>query len=159
MHEISLPNGGVVHICSMPAAASIYSQYDRIISLIDPDFKDVPFRGENHCVFRVDDTEHPTPRHRLLTMGDLEFILKPVEPGQKVLVHCHAGVSRSTAIGIMLAKISGASNEAIRDGIVWVQADPNLFILSWSACFCGEDMVPLVREWIRTLRYRSCDAV
>ena len=158
MHEIVLPNNGVIHICSMQDAQGIYMNYDRILSFIDPKFT-LPFRGDNHFVFRVDDTEHPGPRHRLLTMGDLEFILKPVAPNEKVLVHCHAGVSRSTAIGIMLAKVSGASNDTIRDGISWAQADPNLLILGWSHCFCGQDMVPIVQEWVRTLRYRSCDAI
>lgn len=72
-----------------------------------------------------------------------------VGPGEKGLVHCHAGISRSTATGIMLARKNGASLEDIRSGIDWTIADPNISILGWSSLVCGEDLVTPVQKWTR----------
>ena len=72
-----------------------------------------------------------------------------LNPGEKGLVHCHAGVSRSTAIGIMLAHKHGASLDDIKAGIDWSIADPNISILGWSSLMCGEDLVTPVQQWVR----------
>ena len=149
-HRIKLPNGGEVHISSMWRAKVIHESYEWVVSLLDP-CADPGFRHKGvHQIYTVDDTEHPTQYDVLLTREEIETMLKlRVSPGKKGLVHCHAGVSRSTAMGSMIAFQNGASLEDIRNGLDWSIADPNMLILGWSGIIFGTDMTTPVNKWYR----------
>ena len=151
-HRIKLPNGGEVHISSMWRARTIHKHYDWVVSLCDP-AADPGFRHEGvHHIYTVDDTEHPTEYDVLLTREEVEaFLSLRLSKGQKGLVHCHAGVSRSTAVGSMIALKNGASLEDIRSGLDWSIADPNNLILGWSKTLLGVDLVtPMFGWWCDT---------
>ena len=155
-HRIRLPDEREVHISSLWRAKEIFHTYDWVVSLMDPS-KDPQFRADQHKIFHVDDTEHPTEEDWLLSERDVkEIINQPLDPGQKALIHCHAGISRSTAIGIMTAFKNGASLEAIQSGLDWTIADPNMLILGWSKCVCGTDLVPVVSGWVREALRLPC---
>jgi hypothetical protein len=72
-HRIILPNGGEVHISSVYRARDIFQNYEWVVSLMDPG-KHPGFEAEKHYLFHVDDTEHPGPRDRLLTKGEVQFL-------------------------------------------------------------------------------------
>jgi len=94
-------------------AAKIAHEYDTVVTAGPRDYE-VEFGHHNHIVESFGDT----------TMGDraprLEQIERLVELGSagngSVLVHCHEGISRSTAtaIGIMIARGADPRN-AVRD--------------------------------------------
>src|SRR5574343_531388 len=108
-HIIKLPNNSEIHISSLWTAQLSHEGYAWVVSLLDPGAKP-RFFAPNHQIYHVNDTEHPGPDDRLLTLGELERILAlRLDVNQRGLVHCRAGVSRSTAIGIMLAHLNGAS--------------------------------------------------
>jgi predicted protein tyrosine phosphatase len=80
----------------------------RILSFLDPDLLEIDvfdgFGQHEREIFRFHDIIAPEPGYVLPTMGDMQRIL---DIGQKLmadeakhhlLVHCHQGVSRSTAV-------------------------------------------------------------
>jgi predicted protein tyrosine phosphatase len=64
-------------------------------------------------------------------------------------VNCFAGVSRSTAIGIIAWVMQGKSPQEALDEIIKVryQAWPNLRILRFASDRLGIDLVQPVKEW------------
>jgi predicted protein tyrosine phosphatase len=64
-------------------------------------------------------------------------------------VNCFAGVSRSTAIGIIASVMSGKTPKMALDYIVSIryQAWPNLRILRFASEILGQDLVNPVKEW------------
>lgn len=146
-HRIKLPNGSELHISSLWRAQIIHQDYEWVVSLLDP-YVDPGFRHSKHHIYHVDDTEYPTPDDVLLNKRDIQFLTSlRVSPGQKALVHCFAGISRSTAIGSMISFANGASLEDIRAGLDWNIADPNMVILNWSQSVLGTDLVGPVSKW------------
>lgn len=149
-HKIRIPNGAEVHICSKWKAQAIHEKFDWVVSLCDP-ASDPGFRHEGtHLIFHVDDTEHPTDLDVLLTRSEVEQMLDlKLQPGQRGLVHCHAGVSRSTAVGSMIAFKNGSSINDICEGLDWDLADPNVLILRWSETLMGVDLAtPITQCWL-----------
>lgn len=151
-HRIKLPNGGEVHICSLGVARHIYADFDWVTSLLDPPDTQPGFAAKEHLVLHVDDVERASCHDRVLSKPEVEMATgRIVRPGGKGLIHCHGGVSRSTAIGIMTAFRNGASLEAIRSGIDWDYANPNPLILKWSKQVCGTDLGQPVADWMKEL--------
>ena len=146
-HQIMLPNGGRIDICSLYTARRIYKEYKWVVSLLDPD-EDLGFTANDHHHYSVHDLEYHVSGYSFLTEKDLEDILSlSLSSGEKGLVHCHAGISRSTAVGIMLAFKHGATLDTIRDGLDWRIASPNKLILEWSSLFFDQDLTIPVNDW------------
>lgn len=78
-----------------------------IISMVDPGVK-IPFNCANHLVLHLHDVESQLMEHWILPNEQhLDAVLdfaRDLQDGDRLLVHCHQGLSRSTsaAIGICL---------------------------------------------------------
>ena len=123
-------------ICDLATVRSIdLSQYSGVITIEEPDTDD-PFRtdGVPQLVLQFHDIDmtmlgyvEPEPKH---VQQALTFARETDGP---LLVHCRAGVSRSTAIALAIASDRlGAGNE--RQACEWLrqtypQAQPNRLIV------------------------------
>jgi predicted protein tyrosine phosphatase len=107
-------------VSCLPRAAEVAVQWHatHVISLLDPGIGDehVPvIRGAEHVVARLRDQENllDTGHFPDLVESLFETIRPAVEsPRSRILVHCHAGVSRSTAFAYaMIAHRAGPGLE------------------------------------------------
>lgn len=96
-----------------------------IVSMVDPGVA-LPFTCDNHLVLHLHDVESQLMDHWVLPNEQhLDAILdfsKGLQDGDRLLVHCHQGLSRSTsaAIGIMVQHGMDAESayrhvESVRD--------------------------------------------
>lgn len=108
-------------VSCLPRASAVAEEWraTHVVSLIDPELPDhlVPVigRGE-HIVARLRDQETAalTGHFPDLVVSLFETVRPAVElPDARILIHCHAGVSRSTAFALcLLAHRLGAGREA-----------------------------------------------
>jgi len=96
-----------VFVSSLAQAQVLFGNTDCVISIVDQDII-VPDFGCHHLIVRADDTDDPNDKFAP-TLQDVKSIMTFAKLGESVLVHCIAGVSRSTAIGIGLMHMSGVS--------------------------------------------------
>ncbi len=94
-------------------------QATHVISLLDPELGDhmVPtIRDAHHLVFRLRDQEDPSATAHFpdIVANIFENVRSASEdPASRLLVHCHAGISRSTAVAYaMIAHNAGPGREA-----------------------------------------------
>ena len=81
--------------------------FDFIISILDKNYHWPHSFGDNHLIVRFEDTEHPSEKEHQDQFFGVNRILNWVKANKitsdhKVLVHCHAGVSRSAAVAWLL---------------------------------------------------------
>ena len=100
-----------IHICSLEAVREIdVSVYDGIITIEDTNIKE-PFRvdsdGPEQLVLRFDDISvpmegfvEPEEKHVQAALRFGHRIAK--ETGGSILIHCHAGISRSSALALAI---------------------------------------------------------
>lgn len=111
------------------------------ISLIDPDFfLDVPQPGKNSTLrryyFHDISKNYPTLEYlKLATLEQIQDILEftiSLQCENKLLIHCHAGISRSTAVACgVLCQHALSPEEAIQHVLsIRPQAFPNEYIIS-----------------------------
>jgi predicted protein tyrosine phosphatase len=117
------------------------------VSLIDPDYSlEVPQRGQNSVLRRYlfHDISFPASEWmpwadglelKLATMEQIEDILEftaSLQSSDKLLVHCHAGISRSTAVACgVLCQHGLMPNLAVRYVLsIRPQAYPNSHIIT-----------------------------
>lgn len=97
------------------ARAQYFPWAHRIISILDPELEGHwEIKDDQHLVLHFDDVEREEPQMILAEAEDVERILdhaRPLKPGDRFLVHCHAGVSRSTASAIAVLIDHGKSIE------------------------------------------------
>jgi len=134
-----------VTIASLPEAKQICGAFDYIISITDPNVK-LPSLGPNHIHVRFLDAEHPDERTYTAMVAGVTRILSWVREHnltgkEKILVHCHAGVSRSAAIAWALLVMFGEDYETAYQAlhtarpIIW----PNLNVVQLADSFLGCD--------------------
>jgi len=85
-------------------------------------------------------------------VNNIISFLQPIVASDKVYnlgVNCFAGVSRSTAIGIIAWVMQGKSPQEALDEIIKVryQAWPNLRMLRFASQRLGQDLVQPVKTW------------
>ena len=85
-------------------------------------------------------------------VNNIISFLQPIVESDKVYnlgVNCFAGVSRSTAIGIIAWAMQGKSPSEALDEIIKVrhQAWPNLRILRFASVRLGVDLVEPIKNW------------
>ena len=100
-----------IHICSLEAAREIdVSIYDGVITIEDTTIAE-PFRvdddGPSQLVLRFDDISVPMDGYVEPNEQHIEAALKfafriAKDTGGSILIHCHAGISRSSAIALAI---------------------------------------------------------
>lgn len=115
----------LVRVSSLARAEELAKDWATIVvSLIDPDLKELPnFQANFSMSIVMNDVEVSShawsPKH-----DDIAGIFQLVQPQDNVLVHCHAGISRSTALGLGLWVKAG---KTIDEAVKLVYADrPNM---------------------------------
>ena len=128
----------ITDITSAPAIALGWA--DKTISLINTDGSANPSFGPGHKVWAIDDLEsekeechRPGMRHAP-TMNDIKSILEftgTFADDDKVLIHCHAGLCRSTAVAVLALIQHGATPEEAMNKVIEVRpkAWPNKLII------------------------------
>ena len=142
-----------VTICGIPeldehSAAGV----THVLSILDPEWPDPPafaeFAPHRRLALRFHDIIEPAPERLAPTRDDVERLLafgrELGEPaGSHLLVHCHAGVSRSTAAAALIlaqAYPDRPAREAL-DAVARIRprAWPNLRILEFGDALLGRD--------------------
>jgi predicted protein tyrosine phosphatase len=105
---------------------------------------------EDDDVFIVKNLEDKGPREQHI--NNIISFIEPLVNSDKVInlgVNCYAGVSRSTAIGIIAWVMQGKTPEEALDKIKKVRpmAWPNLRILKFASKRLGQDLMSPVKEW------------
>lgn len=88
-------------------AANIGHTFDYVISILDSKDIEIKDFGNKHLIVYFQDTEFPTDTEFSDMLNAIKIILSWAESNQitindKLLVHCHAGVSRSSAVAWFL---------------------------------------------------------
>ncbi len=100
----------MIHVCSLadflPEAERL--RPDRVISLVDPETPVPPAPGvdrANHLTLEFHDIASPLAGYVPPGAGHIERLVgfgADCDGGTRTLIHCHAGVSRSTAAAFIL---------------------------------------------------------
>ena len=108
---------------------------DKTVSLVNSSGIANPFFGEGHQVFIMDDLdserqECPRPgMQHAPKMKDIRNVLHFTETftdEDKVLIHCHAGLCRSTAVAFLALVQHGMTAEQAMDKVVEVRPNPSV---------------------------------
>lgn len=123
-----------------------------ILSIHDPDLADPPeFAGyppHNRLALRFHDIIEPQPSRIAPSQGDVERLLEfgrelGTAPDAHLLVHCHAGVSRSTAAAALILAQAAPERpaHAVFEAIIRMRprAWPNLRILEFGDRLLGRN--------------------
>lgn len=115
-----------------------------VLSILDPEIADPPafqqFDAHHRLSLRFHDIIEPEPERIAPTRADVEKLLAygrelGRESAPKLLIHCHAGVSRSTASAALILAQADPSRpaDAVLNGISAIRprAWPNLRILEF----------------------------
>lgn len=139
----------MITITTAMDAAREGHNYDYVISILDVGgsmaFKDFPNFGANHKLVRFEDTEHPSEEELLqMTQGVSSILqwadIKRLDKDSNILVHCYAGVSRSSAIAwLLLVKFGMSYREAFQNlYTARPRIDPNLAVMSIGDTILGQ---------------------
>lgn len=135
------------------------------ISILDPD-SDEPdgfatLATENLLRLRFHDVIEPMPTISAPDNGHIAAILQfgtamKAHDAPRLLIHCHAGISRSTATAIILLAHHGATAEAAVERVVAVRpiAWPNLRMIE-----IGDRMLKLDQRLVRAVRRHHAQAL
>ncbi|MBQ8997199.1 MAG: dual specificity protein phosphatase family protein [Clostridium sp.] len=129
-----------------------------IISIVGAKEKPLEFNEEIVCVFRMffEDIERPIGNYKAPSKEDFkglkDFIDNNMDSVDEIVVHCHAGVSRSAACASAIARYIG-----VNDLFIWSSSDymPNRLVFS---CTIGELGVDLDENEIKSLYKMNEDA-
>ena len=167
---------GSITIAPFPWARRKKRSFDRIIGCYDPDTrpkKIIRFHRPNPpdlLVLKFVDLDEPAPAPhdirselRLPSVDDLKAALAFDREDASLLIHCHAGISRSTAIALAIlsqrlgpGKESEAMDELLR---LRPEAVPNLHIKGWQTKSWGGQGACLAPCWnAKHLRRRNVDS-
>jgi predicted protein tyrosine phosphatase len=140
-------------ICGIPELdAHCAAGVTHVLSILDPDFDDPPafgaFSPHRRLALRFNDIIEPEPGRLAPARADVERLLSFGReligaPDPHLLIHCHAGVSRSTAsAALILAQAwpdrpASAVLEAV--SVIRPRAWPNLRILEFGDALLGRD--------------------
>jgi len=159
----SFRNGSMVYVCSAARAARLTmsmntsGDIDAIISIADPSAGKRPPREGLHSIphrllLSFDDVLKDDPAYTSPTIADVERIIAfdralrgRVRPGKRLLIHCHAGISRSAAAALaILADRCGPGREAESIELLKVATEdgkplPNSLMMAFADELLGRD--------------------
>ncbi len=138
-------------ICGLRELGDYAGRVSHVVSILDPDYPDPPefarYGTHKRIVFRFDDdinsgSGRATPSHR-----DVEKLLAAGEQRQApavshVLIHCHAGISRSTATAVIWMAQRNPGREADAFAVVDTirpRAWPNSLIVRYADDILGRN--------------------
>ena len=140
-------------ICGIPELdAHCAAGVTHVLSILDPEFDDPPafgaFSPHQRLALRFNDIIEPEPGRLAPARADVERLVafgrELIDaPAPHLLIHCHAGVSRSTAsAALILAQAwpdrpASAVLEAV--SVIRPRAWPNLRILEFGDALLGRD--------------------
>ncbi len=144
---------GDLVVCGWDDACTRATEFDAVISIESPG--STPSNGQLRrftkahepahavlCFHDIDDPYGPTPPRRRHVRDGLVFARR--HAGRRLLIHCYAGVSRSTALAyaILIDHHRAVGDEArILDGLLAIrpQANPNRLIVRYADALLGCD--------------------
>ena len=150
----------MILICNRSRAARIKRRdWSGVLTFADPSQREVlrfhKWPHPEHQVIRCEDLDEPTAGFVTPTVDQVERV---IEFGRKhatgrLLIHCNAGISRSTAAGLaILADRLGAGREA--DALAAMielrhEGVPNLLMVQYADDLLGRSgaLLRVVREW------------
>jgi hypothetical protein len=89
----------VVHACKDPYHRQAVGYSGRSVSKDHPEYL-IARRG-NRLILNLIDPEDPAYIPKVIIDAAVEFVHEQLAAGQKVLVHCNQGMSRSPSIGLL----------------------------------------------------------
>lgn len=150
----------ITDITSAPAIALGWA--DKTISLINTDGSANPFFGPGHKVFVMDDLEsireecHRPGMQHAPNMNDIKSILEftgTFAEGDNILIHCHAGLCRSTAVAVLALVQHGFTPEEAMAKVIEIRpkAWPNKLIIRLGdvALEMDWELMSFMDEWWR----------
>ena len=148
-----------------------YSNFNTIVSALDPMSDEELFdchkklnsihKDKYKYLFRFfyDFDHDDTPPHGEMeifgpSINDAQFFIeeftKLIEDNNiyNILIHCFAGISRSTALGFLLLKLQGLDNWIAWEKLLKIRpyAQPNTRFLKHCDVILGTDMEPFIKE-------------
>lgn len=101
-----------IYISNLVEAGKINHHFDSVLSVLSPGY--LNFTHEDHLFVPMDDVSHPA-QFDGPTLSHVEKIVDWATPriadDHSILVHCYAGMSRSTASALGLCVISGMTED------------------------------------------------
>ncbi|HEV8679512.1 MAG TPA: protein-tyrosine-phosphatase [Stellaceae bacterium] len=142
-----------ITICGIPELGEhCAAGVTHVLSILDPEWPDPPafadFPPHRRLALRFHDVIEPLPDRLAPSRADVERLLafaRELEEvaGNHLLVHCHAGVSRSTAAAVLIlaqASPERPAHEALgRVAQIRPRAWPNLRMLEFGDALLGRD--------------------
>jgi|SRR5947209_138692 len=140
-------------ICGIPELdAHCAAGVTHVLSILDPEFDDPPafaaFGPHHRLALRFHDIIEPRPDCLMPQRADVERLLafgrELIDaPDPHLLIHCHAGVSRSTASAALILAQAWPDRpaRAVLDAVVAIRprAWPNLRILEFGDALLGRN--------------------
>lgn len=128
-------------ICDLASAPTLALGWaSKTVSLVDTTGIANPFFGEGHQVFQFDDLDsekdecHRPGMQHAPTIKDIRNVLhftNTFTDEDKVLIHCHGGICRSTAVTMLVLIQHGSSIKDAIDTVIEVRpvAWPNKLVI------------------------------
>ena len=117
------------------------------------------FKGENHLILHFEDYDkrwaHSSVAPKLDDIQKIVDFARNIGPDDKVLVNCHAGVSRSaaTAIGILVQHGMHPADAILYCKEIRPQMWPNDLITEYFSEVLGVDISTALEMWMDTNNY------
>lgn len=135
--------------------AALYApSHTKIIGIIDPNTKPIETDKPYHVEY-FHDIEIFLNGYQRANIKNVEQILnfsKTFTDDDNVLIHCHAGISRSTAIAILVLVQHGMSIEDAFDHVYEIRdcMSPNSLLIEFGDCLldCDGELAHHYYEWI-----------
>ena len=126
-------------VCGLQNVTNHIQNADVVVSILDPK-KQIPFSHPKHLVVSFEDIENPTDDEWMLMNAGVRRVLSFIDAtsatlDSNIVVHCHAGVSRSSAMAwLILIKLGMDYKDAFtllikQNPQIW----PNTVVLSIGA--------------------------